>query len=284
MLRYICKLKKYVTREAFIMKSKRKVISLVISICLILVSCLCSGRTSTIVTQAAKTKKTVIKKTQQQVKLNKKKVTLKLNSKNKITLKLKNATKKVTWKTSDKKIAAVKKVNGKKKSQAVIWAKGEGTCNIIAKMGKKKYICKVTVKNNEADNKQEDTPDDIVVPVASKGAVGVYVTSASAIGKSITMKTRFYNYTDKEASFGLDFSIEKWSDGKWIAVERTESICVPAIAIIVRSQAEGSEQSFSMNNAKENFTTGKYRINTSLSAADSTATVYRSAEFWLSVE
>lgn len=266
------------------MKSKRKVISLVLSMCLVLVACFSGIGTTAKLAQAAKNKKTVTKKTQKQVKLNKKKVTLKLDSKKKVTLKLKNATKKVIWKTSDKKIAIVKKVKGKKKSQAVIQAKGKGSCNIIAKVGKQKLTCKVTVKADGAENKQEDTPDDIVVPVATKGAVGVYVTSASAIGKSITVKTRFYNYTDKEAGFGLDFSIEKWSNGQWVVVERTEPAIVPAVAIMIQSQTEGGEQIFSMNNAKENFTTGKYRINTSLSAADSTATVYKSAEFWLSVE
>lgn len=266
------------------MKTKRKVISLTLSMCLALVACLSGMGTTAKIVQAAKSKKVATKKTQKQVKLNKKKVTLQLDSKKKVTLKLKNATKKVNWKTSDKKIAAVKKVSGKKKSQAVIQAKGEGTCNIIAKIGKKKFACKVTVKVSETENKQNDAPNDIVTPVVTKGAVGVYVTSASAIGKTITVKTRFYNYTDKEAGFGLDFSLEKWSNGKWNVVERTEPAIVPSIAIMIQSQTEGGEQSFSMNNAKENFTTGKYRINTSLSAVDSTATVYKSAEFWLSVE
>lgn len=263
------------------MKSKRKVISLVLSMCLVLVACFSGIGITTKIVKAAKNKKTEAKKTQKKVKLNKKKVTLKLDSKKKVTLKLNNATKKVTWKTSNKKVAVVKKVKGKKKSQAVIQAKGEGTCNIIAKAGKKKFTCKVTVKVNDGTG---NAPDDSVTPVASRGAVGVYVTSASATGKAITVNTKFYNYTDNDAGFGLDFSIEKWSNGQWIVVERTEPAIVNSIAIMIQKQTEGGAYSFTMNNAKEEFTTGKYRINTSLSAVDSSTPVYKSAEFWLSVK
>ena len=70
------------------------------------------------------------------VKLSKTKVTLKV--KQTVTLKLKGATGKVTWSTSDKKVATVSK-KGKVKAVA------GGTCKITAKNGKKKYTCKVTV-------------------------------------------------------------------------------------------------------------------------------------------
>ena len=70
------------------------------------------------------------------VKLSKTKVTLKV--KQTVTLKLKGATGKVTWSTSDKKVATVSK-KGKVKAVA------GGACKITAKNGKKKYTCKVTV-------------------------------------------------------------------------------------------------------------------------------------------
>ncbi len=263
------------------MKRKRKVISLVLSMCLVLAACFSASGATTKIAQAAKNKKAAAKKTQKKVKLNKKKITLMLNSKKKVTLKVSHATKKVIWKTSNKKVAVVKKVKGKKKSQAVIQAKGEGTCNIVAKVGKKKFTCKVTVKANDGTG---NGPDDSVASIASQGAVGVYVTSASATGKAITVNTKFYNYTDNDAGFGLDFSIEKWSNGQWIVVERTEPAIIPSIAVMIQKQTEGGAYSFTMNNAKEDFTTGKYRINTSLSAVDSSTPVYKSAEFWLSVK
>lgn len=49
---------------------------------------------------------------------------------------------KITWKSSDKKIATVDK-NGK------VTAKAAGSCKITATVGDQKLVCKVTVKKNE---------------------------------------------------------------------------------------------------------------------------------------
>lgn len=71
------------------------------------------------------------------VRLNRKKVTIRVGKTYK--LKVKNNKKKVKWKTSNKKIATVSpkgKVKGKKPGKAII----------TAKIGKKKYRCRVTVK------------------------------------------------------------------------------------------------------------------------------------------
>lgn len=54
------------------------------------------------------------------------------------TLTLKNASGKVTWKSSDKKVATVKK--------GVVTAVSEGKAKITAKNNGKKYTCKITVK------------------------------------------------------------------------------------------------------------------------------------------
>ena len=72
------------------------------------------------------------------IKLNKKKVTIKVGQK--VKLKLKNTKKKkVTWKSSKKKVASVTK-------KGVVKGKKKGTAKITAKCGKKRYVCKVTVK------------------------------------------------------------------------------------------------------------------------------------------
>ena len=71
------------------------------------------------------------------VKLNKKKVTMKVGQK--VKLKLKNTKKKVKWKSSKKKIASVT-------ARGVVKGKKKGTAKITAKCGGKKYVCKVTVK------------------------------------------------------------------------------------------------------------------------------------------
>lgn len=70
------------------------------------------------------------------VKLNKKNVTL-LQYKT-VKLKVKGTKKKVKWSSNNKKVATVNK-NGK------VTAKKPGTATITAKVGKKKYKCKVTV-------------------------------------------------------------------------------------------------------------------------------------------
>ena len=70
------------------------------------------------------------------VRLNLTKATLSVGGS--INLKLLNNKKKVTWKSSNKKVASVTK-KGKVK------AKKKGKASIVAKVGKKKYTCKVTV-------------------------------------------------------------------------------------------------------------------------------------------
>ena len=71
------------------------------------------------------------------VKLNKKKLVLTVGKKAK--LKVKGTKKKVKWSSSKKKIATVTK-------KGVVKAKKKGTAKIGAKIGKKKYTCKVVVK------------------------------------------------------------------------------------------------------------------------------------------
>ena len=71
------------------------------------------------------------------VSLNKKSVTLTVGES--VTLKVKGATKKVTWSSSNKKVATVT-------SKGKVTAKKAGTASIYAKTAGKKLTCKVTVK------------------------------------------------------------------------------------------------------------------------------------------
>lgn len=70
-------------------------------------------------------------------KLNKTKTTL-IKGK-KVKLKVTGATKKIKWSTNKKKVATVN-------SQGVVRARGKGTAKITAKVGKRRLICRVTVK------------------------------------------------------------------------------------------------------------------------------------------
>lgn len=71
------------------------------------------------------------------IRLNKTKVTL--NVKKTTQLKVSGTTKKVTWSSSDNKVATVT-------SKGKVTAKKKGTATITARVGGKKYTCKVTVK------------------------------------------------------------------------------------------------------------------------------------------
>ena len=87
-------------------------------------------------------------KKKKKVALNKTKLTLTVGKSYK--LKLKNNKKKIKWFSSKKKVATVSKT-GKVK------AKRAGTARITAKVGKKKYVCKVTVKNKKKTTKTTTT-------------------------------------------------------------------------------------------------------------------------------
>lgn len=82
-----------------------------------------------------------------------KKKRVKLNSDNislyvgdSYTLKLKNTKGKVKWSSSKKSVATVS-------SKGKVKAKKSGTCKITAKVGKKKYTCRVTVKKEKVKEK-----------------------------------------------------------------------------------------------------------------------------------
>lgn len=90
------------------------------------------------------------------VKLSKKTITTTVDQK--ITIYLKNNKKKVSWSVSNKKILSITK---KTKAKIVIKTKKSGTAKVQAKVGKKKYSCKVIVNAKDVtDNKTEETTEN----------------------------------------------------------------------------------------------------------------------------
>lgn len=77
------------------------------------------------------------KKYKTKIKINKTKYTM--NKGQKYTLKISGTKKKVVWSTSNKKVATVN-------SKGKVTAKKSGTATITAKIGSKKYKCKISVK------------------------------------------------------------------------------------------------------------------------------------------
>jgi len=100
-------------------KKRSLIISLLFVVCFILMN-------NSIATAAKKPK------------LNKTKVTITVDSQ--VKLKVKNTKKKYKWYSKNKKIATVS-------SKGVVTAKKKGSTKIIAKKGKTKLVCNVTVKN-----------------------------------------------------------------------------------------------------------------------------------------
>ena len=83
-----------------------------------------------------------------------------LQVKQKKSIQLNGTKKKITWSTSNKKIATVKKTG---KKTAKITGIKVGTCKIRAKVAKKVYTCKVTVKKKKSVD-VTNTPEVTVAP------------------------------------------------------------------------------------------------------------------------
>lgn len=83
-------------------------------------------------------------------KLNKTSVKLKVGKT--VKLKIKNNKKKVKWSSANKKIATVNQ-------KGLVKAKKKGKTRIIAKIKKKKYICKVTVQAKNTDDSEDSAEE-----------------------------------------------------------------------------------------------------------------------------
>ena len=108
------------------------------SLLILLTALLLSGSVATVATLATVREVQAASK----IGLNKTKLTLVVGKT--YTLKTKGTSKKATWKTSKKSIAAI---SAKKNASVKITAKKVGTSTITATINKKKYNCKVTVVN-----------------------------------------------------------------------------------------------------------------------------------------
>ncbi len=69
------------------------------------------------------------------------------------TLKISNANKKVKWSSNNKKVAKIKSISGVFNSTAKIKSLKKGNATITAKVGKKTFKCKVTVKKKMSGGK-----------------------------------------------------------------------------------------------------------------------------------
>lgn len=239
-----------------------------------LMLCFCISIVPVIKTQAAK--KNTIKKAV----INKK--TASVTVKKKITLLVKNPTRKVNWKSSNPKIAIVKSTSGVKRSKAVIQGKKKGNCTITAKIGNRKLTCKLKVKAVVSTKNPSYIPSSAV----TQGAIGVYVTNVVATRNAISITVKYFNGSkdDKEyACFGNSFFLEKWTNGQWETIETKEPMIINLLAIMFPGQRESSDFTYKLEEPKEDLTTGQYRIHTTLST-DGTTPCIPYAEFYLNLD
>ena len=102
-------------------------------------------------------------------------------------LKLKNNKKKIKWFSSKKKVATVSKT-GKVK------AKRAGTARITAKVGKKKYVCKVTVKNKKKTTKTTKTTTTKKPTVTKAPANNTTTDQGDTVSNTICSSAEFYSF------------------------------------------------------------------------------------------
>lgn len=115
------------------------------------------SETSTVVHAAAK------------IKLNNTKATI--TKGDTLQLNLKGTKKKAKWSSSNKKVASVNS-NGK------VTAKAKGTVTITAKLSKKQYKCKITVKNPQQQGHKHSYKQRITAPTCTEQGYTTYICSA----------------------------------------------------------------------------------------------------------
>ena len=117
--------------------------------------------------------------------LSSKKIVLQVGKTKKLKVKNKPAGVKVVWKSSKKKVATVSK-KGKVK------AKKPGKTTITAKVGKKKYKCKVIVKrkNSIKVTKPSDNNDSVINQVTTKSEPSQIVTTKAEVKTTKTETTK----------------------------------------------------------------------------------------------
>ena len=169
-----------------------------------------------------------------------------------------SANKKVTWSSTNKKIAKVKKINSKK---AKISAVKSGSCKIIAKYKKQKKTIKVTVKKQTSNkvsvsptpivtdnpNVTSPTPDITPIPeVTVTPAADIYVETAAQItvktvsSSATGVRLEVRNDNSTEVIYGKAYQIQKLVNGNWENVKPiAENIMFPAVGISIFGNTTG---------------------------------------------
>ncbi len=194
-----------------------------------------------------------------------------VQEKKKVTLHLKRAQKKVKWKSSNKAVAVIKGVSGKRSQRVMVYGKKAGSCKITAQSAGRRYSCRLTVKKGkqgDQEAKPEEPKPEEKTTAITQGAIGVYVSGVTATENSLSVDVTYYNGSlnpGQEACYGESFYIQKKEGDSWVAVEPAEPMAFPAVAILLRNQTE-QKKTYKMPKTAQPLTSGRYRICVFLSA------------------
>ena len=180
--------------------------------------------------------------------------------------KIVSANKKVTWKSSNKKVATVKKINGKK---AKITAKKKGTCKIIASIGKKKSVIKVTVKKAKPMVTPSTSPEPTTngaVTATPTPIVDAQTYMSEVSGASITVSVVnttkgtlvINNNSGADMTFGLNYTIQKYENGQWIVLN-ANPVAIPAVAQLLQN-GKSSTDGLNWASMYGSLSQGTYRV------------------------
>lgn len=138
-----------------------------------------------------------------------KKATIYVGSKK--VLKVNGTNQKVSWKSSNSKIANV--------SKGTVTGKKAGTVTITATVLKKKYICKITVRNTTSSGTDTDNPNPPFIPVTSISLSDTSVRLEEGTSKIISASILPHNASNKNVYwYSDDTSIASIEDGKITAI------------------------------------------------------------------
>ena len=158
-------------------------------------------------------------------------------------LKVTGVNAKVTWSSTDRRIATVMGSRGKNHQAAVIRTKDKaGTCKIKAKAAGKTYTCKVTVKKDSKVSR-------------------VKLLKVKKTSGKVEVKARIYNRSGKEYYYGHPYTVEKFVKGAWKKIAPSDDMVFTSEVISIPAHSK-MDVSYTVSNGvgRRLFTKGVYRL------------------------
>ncbi len=188
-----------------------------------------------------------------------------MNTNEEYCISLDQASSKITWKSSNRKLVKIENISGKY-AQYVSLKTGNktGSCTIKAKMNNKTYSCKITVKKGDIFKKYTGKKSKNVLEKVTQ-------TKQSLM---IRYKMCAASYNPKKgslAAYGNAIQLEKYSNGQWHEVPMKLYIVFPCPMFTIPPQTSISkaihlETYYDISK----LTTGSYRLNVNVFYPDVT--------------